>query len=109
MRIVAMATLALVALTLAAGCGDDAAAQKEKAISSAREVYAEAERAGTDFSDGPCIANPLEDQEDWVVDIVHQPRSDVDDDPANQCSAYRDGEASHFVELDEFGHLVRAE
>ena len=108
MRIALAATLGLVAIALA-GCGDDAVAEKEEVVAAAREVYAEAEEEGTDFSDGPCIANPLDDHEDWVVDVVHQPRTEADDDPANQCSAYRDGEAAHVVELDEFGHLVQAQ
>ena len=38
-----------------------------------------------------------------------EPRLPLDDDPANQCRRYRDGEAHHFVELDENGNLLRAE
>ena len=44
-----------------------------------------------------------------MVDIAHDPRQDVDDDPANQCQRFRDGEASHFVELTPEGELIRAE
>jgi hypothetical protein len=43
------------------------------------------------------------------VDIAHDPRQDVDDDPANQCQRYREGEASHFVELDPSGELIRTD
>ena len=46
---------------------------------------------------------------DWVADIAHDPRGDVDDEPENQCRRYRDGEASHFVELTPEGELIRAE
>ena len=35
----------------------------------------------------------------WVADIAHDPREDIDDEPENQCQRYREGEASHFVEL----------
>jgi hypothetical protein len=43
------------------------------------------------------------------ADIAHYPRLAIDDDPANQCAAYRDGTTHHFVELDPEGNLIRAE
>jgi hypothetical protein len=107
----ALAVLAFAALL--AGCGGkDAATEGERAaaIAAAEAVYAEARATGTDLDVGPCIANPLPSPaDDWVVDVAHDPREDVDDDPANQCSAYRDGKASHFVELDPDGNLIRAQ
>jgi hypothetical protein len=92
-----------------AGCAGSAEDEKLGAVDAAREVYAE-EGEGKDLSSGPCLANPLDDPyENWVVDVVHSPRQAVDDEAVNQCSAYRDGDAKHFVELDEYGHLVRAQ
>jgi hypothetical protein len=44
-----------------------------------------------------------------VADIAHEPRQPVDDEPANQCARFRNGEAHHFVELDPDGALIRAE
>jgi hypothetical protein len=44
-----------------------------------------------------------------VADIAHDPRLPLDDDPANQCQRYRNGEAHHFVELDENGQLIKAQ
>ena len=41
-------------------------------------------------------------------DVAHDPRQAVDDDPANQCAAYRSGEAHHFVELDPDGRFIRS-
>ena len=35
-----------------------------------------------------------------LADVARDPRQDVDDEPANQCAAYREGGADHFVELD---------
>jgi hypothetical protein len=32
----------------------------------------------------------------------------VDDEPENQCEAYREGEAGHFVELDPEGNFIRS-
>lgn len=53
---------------------------------------------GKDFNVGPCLSNEI--VPDWVCDIAHSPRQDIDDDPANQCDAYRRGQAKHYVELD---------
>ncbi len=98
------------ALFVATGCGGVDEAERQAAIGAARAEYERERLAGTDFSRGPCIANPLPaPNANWVADVAHDPRQDVDDDPANQCSAYRDGEAEHFVELDPDGRLIRAE
>jgi hypothetical protein len=53
---------------------------------------------GQDFDVGPCLSNEI--IQDWVCDIVHSPRQEVDDDPANQCPSFRTGQTHHFVELD---------
>ena len=92
-----------------AGCGGVDEAEKDAAIAAARAVYEKERLAGTEFQRGPCIANPLPDpSSNWVVDVAHDPRRPEDDDPANQCSAYRDGKAEHSVELDPDGNLIRA-
>jgi hypothetical protein len=96
-----------VTLALAAGCGggsDDG--ERDRAIVAARVAYEEEAAAGTDFADGPCLGVVLEN---WVADVAHDPRQEVDDRPENQCEAFRSGEADHFVELDPDGELIRAE
>ncbi len=80
----------------------------DAAIAAARAAYEKERIAGTDFRRGPCIANPLPAPSNWVADVAHDPRRPVDDDPANQCSAYREGQADHFVELDPDGNVIRA-
>jgi hypothetical protein len=62
---------------------------------------------GTDLSDGPCLGNPIPGLEDWVCDVAHSPRQAVDNDPANQCSSYRFGQAKHFVEVDESCNFIK--
>jgi hypothetical protein len=99
----------LAAATVAAGCGGDGDDERARAIDAAGGAYAEAVDAGTDLEPGPCIAERLDGLEDWVVDIAHDPRQPTDDEPANQCSRFREGEATHFVELDPDGKLIRAE
>jgi hypothetical protein len=46
---------------------------------------------------------------DWAVDVAHDPRQAVDDEPANQCQSYRAGRTHHFVELATDGQLIRAQ
>jgi hypothetical protein len=97
-----------------AGCGGGGdssatASEKDRAISEAERFYAAAVAAETDFSSGPCIAERLPGQPDWVVDVAHDPRQPVDDKAVNQCTRYRAGQAHHFVELDLRGELIRAQ
>jgi hypothetical protein len=95
----------------AAGCGGDDVSDDERsrAVAAATLAYEQAITRGDDLAKGPCIAEELPDLADWVADVAHDPREDVDDDPENQCERYREGEASHFVELDPEGELIRAE
>jgi hypothetical protein len=97
------ASLLLSALLLG-GCGDGAEAD-EKTIALAKEAYQRAKSRGVDMSPGPCLGVI---KEDWVADVAHDPRQDVDDEPENQCEAYRSGEADHFIELDPEGEFIRS-
>lgn len=54
-----------------------------------------------DISSGPCIGNPIAGLQNWVCDVAHNPRQPVDNKSENQCSAFRDGKAKHFIEVDE--------
>lgn len=78
----------------------------ETAINQAKYFYNQKKMRGEDFSNGPCLSNAL--MPGWVVDIVHEPRKAIDDRLENQCSAYSEGSAKHFVELDIDGNFVRA-
>jgi hypothetical protein len=57
------------------------------------------------MSRGPCLGVI---KPGWVADVAHDPRRAVDDEPENQCRAYREGEAEHFVELDPEGRYLRS-
>jgi hypothetical protein len=107
----AVAIAAIVGLICLAGCGSDEASQSEQdqAVAAAMSAYAAAKAKGVDFASGPCIAEQLPGLDDWVADVAHDPREDVDDQAENQCQRYRDGEASHFVELTPEGALIRVE
>jgi len=60
-----------------------------------------------DLSNGPCLLNPIPELPDWVCDVAHDPRQDMDNDPNNQCSAFREGRANHFVEVNLNCKLIK--
>lgn len=78
----------------------------DTAVNQARYLYRQKKEMGDDFSNGSCLSNAL--MPNWVVDIAHSPRLPIDDLPENQCPAYLEGRAKHFVELDTDGNLIRA-
>lgn len=77
----------------------------DSAVGRAQKIYKDRKALGMDFSSGPCLTNDL--LPDWVVDIAHNPREDLDDLAENQCAAYIEGRAKHFVELDLEGEVIR--
>jgi hypothetical protein len=107
-----LSVLALVAAFVASGCGGGGGpsqTERDRAVTEAMAAYHEAKVTDINLERGPCIAEQLPGMPDWVVDVAHDPRQPVDDDPANQCARFRAGEAHHFVELDPQGNLIRAE
>ena len=62
---------------------------------------------GTNLSSGLCLGNPLAALGDWVCDVAHNPRQAVDNLPEHQCSAFREGRAKHFVEVDEECNVIK--
>jgi hypothetical protein len=76
----------------------------EKCINACRETLI----SGKDLSNGPCLLNPITELKNWVCDVAHNPRQEVDNLPENQCSSFREGKAKHFVEVDIACNLIRA-
>ena len=86
--------------------------EAQLALSAAEEIYAEARNQGLDLSSGPCLSNALHGNPAypatmWVLDIAHNPRVEADNQPGNQCPAYRENKAFNFIELDEAGNAIR--
>lgn len=93
--------LLLLAMVLISGCiGQEEVTDKERAKSACIDECNSRLDAGEDLSNGPCLLNPIPDALDWVCDVAHDPRQLIDNQPENQCSAYREGRAHHFVEVD---------
>ncbi len=61
----------------------------------------QAKERGQNLASGPCLSDSQSFVENWVCDVAHHPRLPVDDQPENQCRAFREGRAEHFIELDE--------
>ena len=61
--------------------------------------------SGRDMRNGPCLSNEI--IPDWVCDIVHSPREDVDNLPENQCEAFGDGFSHHFVEVNATCDIIK--
>jgi hypothetical protein len=100
MRIVVLAAVLVLA---APACGGEPA--DPETVRLAKRAYDRAQARGVDMSRGPCLGVI---KPGWVADVAHDPRQDVDDEPENQCAAYREGQADHFVELDPQGNFIRS-
>src|SRR3989344_654075 len=81
------------------------AEDRSEQIAYAKRLYEQYKAAGGSFASGPCLANGTE----WAIDVAHNPRQAVDDDPSYQCSSFISGQAKYFVELDTEGNVLRAE
>jgi len=80
---------------------------QEKAIEICIEECRKAMIAGKDLSNGPCLLNPIKELPDWVCDVAHNPRVEIDNLKENQCSAFYEGKAKHFVEVDITCKLIK--
>lgn len=77
----------------------------DTAVNQAQLIFRQRKITGENFASGPCLSNAL--MPNWVLDIAHNPRESVDELVENQCPAYLEGRATHFVELDPDGNLIR--
>ena len=81
---------------------------QDTAVLLCRNACQEAKGAGEDLSQGPCLLDPISEMPAWVCDVAHSPRADVDNIRANQCDAWHDGTASHFIEVDPDCEFIKA-
>jgi hypothetical protein len=101
----------LIIIILFSGCISQNSAERERAISVCIDAC---KNYQGNLSNGPCLLNPIQPEKDfpslskWVCDVAHSPRQNVDNLPENQCSAYREGIANHFVEVDTNCGFIKA-
>lgn len=98
-----LALLSVLIIISTSGCVEEEKNQQEKAIYSCIEMC---KNFNKDLSKGPCLSENI--TLDWVCDAAHNPREDIDNNPENQCSAYREGKAHHFVEVDTKCNLIKS-
>ena len=77
---------------------------QQNLIKKAKDIYNLQKSIDGDLSSGPCLGK-IED--DWVLDIAHNPRESVDGLAENQCREYSEGKVKHFVELDLNGEITK--
>ncbi len=80
----------------ALGCQRDTAKVLTEAC---QQACYQAINEGQDLSNGPCLMDPMPQDNKWVCDIVHDPRQAVDNEIQNQCDAWNNGSSKHFIEL----------
>ena len=101
--------LPLVIVLLTPACISHTQDVRSAAIESCISLCIKAKNDGVNLTSGPCLSdgNPEWKVEDWVCDVAHWPRQDVDNQAENQCKSFREGRAHHFVEVDEYCKLIR--
>lgn len=80
-------------------------AEKDLAIAQCKELFQREKANGRNMTEGPCLSDEI--IPDWVCDVAHSPRQEVDNQSKNQCLAFREGKAHHFVELDLEGNVIK--
>lgn len=106
LTITALMTL-LVTLVLVSGCVKKTQkTEVESLIQECKNACKEALAKGIDLSNGPCLLDPMSNPS-WVCDIAHKPRKAIDNLKENQCKAWHNKTATHFIELTPNCELIR--
>jgi len=95
----------LLSLSFMFGCTGKDSYSGDIAAKECMAICHSAKMKGIDLAHGPCLSN--EAIKDWVCDVAHSPRQDVDNNPNNQCPAFGNGSASHYVEVDSNCNLIK--
>ena len=104
-------SVCVILVALVSGCvQDEGQGGQPVAEQASAACIAICESSQADLSDGPCLSddNPDWNIGDWVCDVAHDPRQPVDNLPQNQCREFREGRASHFVEVDPDCEFIKA-
>jgi hypothetical protein len=109
MKTIILLTLCIIIVIFISGCSEQNASisDKDKAIYACKKECNSLLNQSKDLSNGPCILNPINDVPDWICDVAHEPRQDIDNKIENQCSAFREEKAHHFVEVTPNCELIQ--
>ncbi|MFQ5647806.1 MAG: hypothetical protein ACE5FW_01085 [Candidatus Aenigmatarchaeota archaeon] len=97
--------IALMLLVAASGCTQAEVSEAEQAKAACIAACLEAKEAGQELSHGPCLSDEI--IPDWVCDVAHSPRQEIDNVVGNQCPGWGKT-AKHFVEVDPDCSFIRA-
>lgn len=101
----------IIGIFLVSGCPKQEqitkAANQQPIVNACIQACKDAQTAGKDLAAGPCLMDPASQDNDWVCDIAHDPRQQIDNIQENQCRAYRDGMAHHFIEVTPTCEIMR--
>ena len=61
---------------------------------------------GINLSNGPCLGLIATD---WVCDVAHSPRQEIDNLIENTCEDFANGNANHFIEVNETCKVIDAQ
>ena len=82
--------------------------KKDNAIEKCIQLCQEAKTKGINLSRGPCLSDIVTyEVEDYVCDVAHSPREDIDNMRENQCKEFRNGLKHHFVEVSPECKFIR--
>jgi hypothetical protein len=95
----ALIFLATVAVAVLSGCIAPPETEAERATQLYIQACLYALDIGQNLSAGPCLLDPIPELPNWVCDVAHSPRQDVDNLRENQCDAWHARTADHFVEV----------
>lgn len=76
--------------------------EQQITISRAMQLFQEKRAEGINFS-SQCLGTIG----NYSVDIVHNPRTEEDNIPENQCRDFLEDKTKHFIELDKYGNIIR--
>ena len=75
------------------------ASYEQTLIDACIQACENAKARGTNLENGPCLLNPMPQNNSWVCDVAHDPRQDIDNLIENRCSSFGKGETKHFIEV----------
>lgn len=86
---------------------NSSASSDQSLIDSCIQACETSKAAGNNLENGPCLLNPMPQDKLWVCDVAHDPRSEMDNLPENQCSAFGKNGTNHFIEVSPECKFIR--
>ncbi|MEM4318402.1 MAG: hypothetical protein QW244_01090 [Candidatus Pacearchaeota archaeon] len=100
--------IAIAILLLLAGCKKETKSESiDSLVEQCLQACQQALTNNISLEHGPCLLDPIP-LSDYVCDIAHWPRQAIDNSRENQCNAWYNKTATHFIELTPECKFIRA-